>query len=134
VNLSSKLVLLNLHFPQLRIIWSSSPLATAEIFEALKQKQPEPDIQKAAKMGLSLTDMKNVYHLVPKEVLQRFPGITEDNYRHILNHVKNIQALADLSFIHLSELIGKKSAQILIEFINKDTKKPYAEYGPLLNS
>ena len=34
--LNSKLTLLALTFPKLRIVWSSSPSATAEIFEDLK--------------------------------------------------------------------------------------------------
>lgn len=35
-DLSSKLVLLTLAFPKLRIIWSSSPHETAKIFSELK--------------------------------------------------------------------------------------------------
>lgn len=35
-DLSSKLVLLTLTFPKLKIIWSSSPHETAAIFEELK--------------------------------------------------------------------------------------------------
>jgi len=42
-DLQSKLVLLTLAFPRLRIIWSSSPYQTAEIFSELKKQQDEPD-------------------------------------------------------------------------------------------
>ena len=49
----SRLSLLILHFPRLRIIWSRSPHATAEIFMALKTKnQDEPDPSAAALQGL----------------------------------------------------------------------------------
>ncbi|KAF5530520.1 DNA excision repair ERCC-4, partial [Fusarium phyllophilum] len=41
-DLQSKLVLLTLAFPKLRIIWSSSPYQTAEIFESLKTQEEEP--------------------------------------------------------------------------------------------
>jgi len=34
--LTSKLSLLTLHFPRLRLIWSRSPNATAEVFGSLK--------------------------------------------------------------------------------------------------
>jgi len=44
---SSKLVLLTIHFPQLRILWCSSPSETAEIFEELKANCPQPDAQTA---------------------------------------------------------------------------------------
>ena len=36
VGTASRLVLLCIHFPKLRIIWSSSPSFTSEIFEELK--------------------------------------------------------------------------------------------------
>src|SRR6266536_308490 len=38
-DLQSKLVLLTIAFPRLKIIWSSSPYQTAEIFEELKKNQ-----------------------------------------------------------------------------------------------
>ena len=40
---SSKLVLLTMHFPKLRILWCSSPSETAEIFEEMKSGCPQPD-------------------------------------------------------------------------------------------
>jgi DNA excision repair protein ERCC-4 len=42
-DLSSKLVLLTLAFPKLRIIWSSNPHETAKIFEELKVNTNERD-------------------------------------------------------------------------------------------
>ncbi len=49
--LGSKLVLLTLHFPRLRIIWSRSLHATADLFRALKANQDEPDPAAAALVG-----------------------------------------------------------------------------------
>jgi ERCC4-type nuclease len=43
VPLASKLVLLTLHFPALRIFWSRSPTDTASLFVKLKVGQSEPD-------------------------------------------------------------------------------------------
>lgn len=63
-NIISKLLLLVLHFPRLRIIWSRSLHATAEIFTSLKANQDEPDKIKAIKVG------------VPSE-----EGIVEDDVR-----------------------------------------------------
>lgn len=48
----SKLSLLVLHFPRLRIIWSRSLHATAEIFASLKANQDEPDETKAVRVGV----------------------------------------------------------------------------------
>lgn len=41
--LMSKVALLCLHFPRLRLIWSRSLHATADIFQQLKANQEEPD-------------------------------------------------------------------------------------------
>lgn len=35
-DITSKLQLLTLHFPKLRLVWSPSPFATAELFHELK--------------------------------------------------------------------------------------------------
>jgi len=50
-SLISKLCLLTLHFPRLRIIWSRSLHATADIFRALKVNQDDPDPVTAAAVG-----------------------------------------------------------------------------------
>lgn len=50
-SLISKLCLLTLHFPRLRIIWSRSLHATADIFRALKVNQDEPEPVTAAAVG-----------------------------------------------------------------------------------
>ena len=51
IPIQSKIVLLTLSFPRLRIIWSSSPFATAEIFADLKRNSAEPDPSKAISTG-----------------------------------------------------------------------------------
>lgn len=55
-NIISKLSLLVLHFPRLRIIWSRSLHATAEIFMSLKTNQDEPDEKKATRVGVPSED------------------------------------------------------------------------------
>nr|CAG4643819.1 EOG090X03DI [Lepidurus arcticus] len=49
-DVTSRLILLTLHFPKLRILWSPSPYATAEIFDELKRGRDEPDPAKAASL------------------------------------------------------------------------------------
>lgn len=44
---SSKLVLLVIHFPKLRILWCSNPGETAEIFEELKAGCEQPSAELA---------------------------------------------------------------------------------------
>ncbi|KAK6503617.1 hypothetical protein TWF481_008626 [Arthrobotrys musiformis] len=65
-DLQAKIVLLTLHFPKLRIIWSSSPYQTAEIFEELKKNEYEPDPLKAVSVGLADgEDGHNLYAPTP---------------------------------------------------------------------
>lgn len=66
-NIISKLSLLAIHFPRLRIVWSRSLHATAEIFASLKMNQDEPDEAKATRVG------------VPSE-----EGVVEDDIRYAI--------------------------------------------------
>ena len=51
--LLSKLSLMLLHFPKMRLLWSRSPAHTVAIFAALKQGQAEPDAAAAASIGMT---------------------------------------------------------------------------------
>nr|CAD7202391.1 unnamed protein product [Timema douglasi] len=53
-DVTSKLQLLTLHFPKLRIVWSPSPYATAQLFEELKQGRAQPEAAAAAAVGAEL--------------------------------------------------------------------------------
>ena len=55
-NIISKVSLLVLHFPRLRIVWSRSLHATADIFAALKANQDEPDLDRAMRVGVPTED------------------------------------------------------------------------------
>lgn len=43
IDITQKLQLLTICFPKLRLVWSPSPYATAQLFEELKQNREEPD-------------------------------------------------------------------------------------------
>lgn len=49
-SIQSKLTLLSLHFPSLRIMWMRSPKNTAEMFDQIKQNQEEPVAADAEKV------------------------------------------------------------------------------------
>ncbi len=72
----AKLVLLTLTFPRLRIIWSSSPYATAEIFADLKMNQSEPDPIKAIMTGADGDpDVGKGVNAAAEELLRALPGL-----------------------------------------------------------
>ena len=58
-DVTARLQLLTVHFPRLRILWSPSPHATAELFEELKKGREQPDARKAAAMSFDFVDEYN---------------------------------------------------------------------------
>lgn len=53
-SLLGRMVLLALHFPRLRMVWSRSLHATADLFRQLKSNQDEPEEAAAAAVGVPL--------------------------------------------------------------------------------
>lgn len=126
----SKLSLLALHFPRLRIVWSRSLHATAEIFASLKANQDEPDEAKALRVGVPSEDgiieddvRAENYNTSAVEFLRRLPGVTDSNYRALMDGCKSLSELATLPVERLAELMGgQKSAKTLKDFL--DAKYP----------
>ncbi|CAH9096097.1 unnamed protein product [Cuscuta epithymum] len=129
-NIISKLSLLILHFPRLRIVWSRSLHATAEIFTSLKANQDEPDEVKAIRVGVPSEDglvendiRAENYNTSAVELLRRLPGVTESNYRAIMDGCKCLADLSLLPMDRLAELMGgSRPAKTLRDFI--DAKYP----------
>ncbi|CAM0871317.1 unnamed protein product [Alopecurus aequalis] len=129
-NIISKLSLLVLHFPRLRIVWSRSLHATADIFMSLKSNQDEPDEAKAMRVGVPSEDgvveddvRAENYNTSAIEFLRRLPGVTDSNYRAIMDGCNSLADLALLPVEKLAELMGsQKGAHTLKEFL--DAKCP----------
>ncbi|KAL6512237.1 hypothetical protein OROHE_019849 [Orobanche hederae] len=126
----SKLSLLVLHFPLLRIVWSRSLHATAEIFTMLKTNQDEPHEAKAIRIGVPSEDgfiendvRAENFNTSAVEFLRRLPGVTDSNYRSIMDGCKNLAEVALLPTEKLAELMGgQKAAKTLRDFL--DAKYP----------
>ncbi|XP_021813564.1 DNA repair endonuclease UVH1 isoform X1 [Prunus avium] len=126
----SKLSLLALHFPRLRIIWSRSLHATAEIFTTLKANQDEPDETKAMRVGVPSEDgvveddvRAENYNTSAVEFLRRLPGVTDSTYRALMDGCKSLAELALMPVERLAELMGgQKAARTLRDFL--DAKYP----------
>ncbi|XP_007426369.1 DNA repair endonuclease XPF [Python bivittatus] len=116
----SKLTLLTLHFPRLRLLWCPSPYATAELFEELKQNRPQPDAATALAVTADSESLpeQDKYNPGPQDFLLKMPGINSKNCQAIMNHVKSIAELTTLSQDKLAELLGNAAnAKQLYEFI-----------------
>ncbi|XP_047307707.1 DNA repair endonuclease UVH1 [Impatiens glandulifera] len=129
-NIISKLSLLALHFPRLRIVWSRSLHATAEIFSSLKANQDEPDESKAIRVGVPSEEgiiendvRAEIYNTSAMEFLRRLPGVTDSNYRVIMDNCNSLSELSMLPVERLAELMdGLKAAKTLRDFL--DAKYP----------
>ena len=107
-NIQSKLVLLTLTFPRVRIIWSCSPYATAEIFRDLKVNSPEPDPAKAVTVGAEEDpDAGAGVNAVAEELLRTLPGITAKNVKHVMSKVESVRALCELSLPQVQEYFSQ---------------------------
>ena len=120
-DLQSRLVLLTLAFPRLKVIWSSSPYQTAEIFEELKKNQDEPDPIKAVQIGLNAgedpTDQS--FNQTPQDMLRAVPGITAKNMSRITLEVGNLKDVSNLEEEDLDVMVGKEAGRQIYRFFNR---------------
>ncbi|CAZ86654.1 unnamed protein product [Tuber melanosporum] len=119
-DLQAKLVLLTIAFPKVKLIWSSSPYQTAEIFEELKRNQGEPDPLEAIKLGLEPgEEIAGVYNQTPQEILRSIPGINPKNIKTVMSEVENLVELSNMEEKDISDLIGKEAGKQVYEFFNR---------------
>ncbi|XP_043568043.1 DNA repair endonuclease XPF isoform X1 [Chiloscyllium plagiosum] len=120
-DLTSKLTLLTLHFPRLRLLWCASPHVAAELFEELKQNRPEPDAAAAVAVSgdSGMVSESDRYNPGPQDFLLKMPGVNTKNSRALMNQVKSIAELVTLSQERLAEILGNtNNARQLWEFIH----------------
>ena len=120
-DLQSKLVLLTLAFPKLRIIWSSSPYQTAEIFESLKAQEPEPDPIQAVRIGLEGGQKAEdqAFNREPQDMLRVIPGVTGKNIKSLIVEMGSLKEVANSSVEELEPAVGKEAGRQIYRFFNK---------------
>lgn len=106
IDITQKLQLLTIHFPKLRLVWSPSPYATAQLFDELKQGKPEPNPTEAAALG-SDENTKELDSIVDRlntniyDFLLKLPGITIRNVAKVMTKVKNLKELLKLNMVRV---------------------------------
>ncbi|XP_073345773.1 DNA repair endonuclease XPF [Pagrus major] len=127
-DISSKLTLLTLHFPRLRILWCPSPHATADLFLDLKHGRSEPDAAAAQAVTAesdTVAESADLYNPGPYDFLLKMPGINTKNYRAIIKNADSLADLAKLSQDKLAEILGNvNNAKSLYEFLHNDADVP----------
>ncbi|KAL4963889.1 ssDNA endodeoxyribonuclease RAD1 [Aspergillus stella-maris] len=128
------LVLLTLAFPRLKIIWSSSPYQTAEIFAELKKNAPEPDPVRAVQIGLDVdisleagsgdvmtaTGIEHrTFNLLPQEMLRAVPGVSPQVLERLILEMGNISEVANMSVEELDPYMGIEAARQVVGFFGK---------------
>ncbi|KAJ6784420.1 hypothetical protein PWT90_09985 [Aphanocladium album] len=121
-DLQSKLVLLTLAFPKLRIIWSSSPYETAEIFESLKTQEAEPDPIAAVQAGLDKDARAEdqVFNQEPQDMLAVVPGVTPQNIKNVIIKTENVKEVANMTPEELAPLVGKAAGRAIHAFFDRN--------------
>ncbi|XP_061823275.1 DNA repair endonuclease XPF isoform X2 [Nerophis lumbriciformis] len=121
-DISSKLTLLTLHFPRLRILWCPSPHATAELFLELKQGRLEPDAAAAQAVTAesdTVAESTELYNAGPYDFLLKMPGVSTKNFRGLIKNANSLADLAGLGQDKLAEILGNASnARLLYEFLH----------------
>ena len=117
-DLQSKLVLLTLSFPRLKIIWSSSPYQTAEIFEELKKSQDEPDPLKAVQIGLGEDEdpSDKTFNQTPQDMLRCVPGVDGKVLGRLVLETRDLQEVANMSLDDLDPMIGREAGRRIVKF------------------
>jgi DNA excision repair protein ERCC-4 len=121
-DLQSKLVLLTLAFPRLRIIWSSSSYQTAEIFEELKKNDEEPDPRKAASLGAEGGDDEagRPFNQTSMDMLREVPGVNEKNIVGVSLEVESLHSLANMDEDGIGAVVGKAAGREIYRFFNRN--------------
>ncbi|KAF1944180.1 DNA repair endonuclease XPF [Clathrospora elynae] len=130
-DLQGKLVMLTLAFPRLRIIWSSSPYQTAEIFAELKKSQDEPDPLKAVQLGLDPNqigdDMQvRSFNQTSQDMLRALPGVTENVVTTLMLKSESIAEVANMDEREVCWLVGTDAGRRIHRFFNRSV---YEEVG-----
>jgi DNA excision repair protein ERCC-4 len=120
-----KLQLLTIHFPKLRLVWSPSPYATAQLFEELKLNKEQPNLEKVNQIDPDdplneLGIVTDKYNTAVYDFLLKLPGITSKNIHSVMKKGKSLKNLVKLSESELNEILGNsKDAKLLHDILHK---------------
>lgn len=126
-SMMSRLVLLCLHHPRLRLVWSRSLHATADIFKQLKANHEEPDPVAAATVGVNGDEGgqggESVVNSTAIDLLRRLPGVTDGNWRALMREAGSLAGLAEMPLHRLITVMGGEvQAKKLKEFLAQECR------------
>lgn len=118
----AKVVILIRRFPALRLLWARGAREAADLFEAIKGHEEEPNAEEAAKHGVdSSEDADEVYNAGPRAFLRNLPGIDGKNIFSVMKKVKNVAELLKMDQAQMIKTLGsQKNGSLLYEFVNEN--------------
>ncbi|KAG1814268.1 uncharacterized protein BJ212DRAFT_1482008 [Suillus subaureus] len=123
-SVQSKLVLLVLHFPRVRIIWSSSPYGTADIFNDLKANAFEPDPNRAIAIGAEEDPEAGAgINAAAEELLRCLPGVTAKNVKYVMSKVGSVRELCELERKGVQGILGVEPGNACYDFMHRGERK-----------
>jgi DNA excision repair protein ERCC-4 len=123
-SVQSKLVLPTLHFPRVRIIWSSSPYGTADIFDDLKANAFEPGPNRAIAIGAEEDPEAGAgINAAAEELLRRLPGVTAKNVQHVMNKVGSVRKPCELDRKGVQGILGVEPGNACYYFMHRGDRK-----------
>ncbi|XP_050673824.1 DNA repair endonuclease XPF isoform X1 [Leptidea sinapis] len=124
--IQQKLQLLTIHFPRLKLVWSPSPYATAELFYELKQGRKNPVIAEAIALSNENTadDMcYERYNVLVHDFVQKLPGVTSKNISRIMNRGVSLDHLVTLTQEQLTGVLeNARDAEMLHSILHIQPK------------
>lgn len=125
-SICTKLALLTMHFPKLRILWSKSPHETLQMFKILKQNHDEVDVDRAVAIGhtdseenVSKDEEQDEVNDVARDMLLRMPGVNPQSARRIMDRVDSLAELSVMSRDDLRKVAGPVTGQKLFTFFRQ---------------
>lgn len=116
-DLVERLILLTIHHPNLRIVWSPSTHFTAELFEHLKEGRDQPDATKVATISseeLPPETFEDKYDIQVRDFLLKLPGVNSRNVYALMNSAPTLADLVHISREELEEILcNTRSAELL---------------------
>ena len=124
ITIQSKIALLILTFPRVRIIWSSSPYATAEIFNDLKKNNAEPNPTLAIAVGADGDpELGAGVNAAAEELLRCLPSINAKNIKHVMGKINSVREFCEMDIFQIQDILGVEPGRLCWEFMHRGEKR-----------
>ena len=110
----SQLVALSISFPSMRLLWSSSPQFTADMFASLKRGRHQPNLEAAL-------DKEVDAESVSRELLKKCPGISAHNVNKAIGKFKSLKEMFNATEAEICEAVKNATeGKALFRFLNEN--------------